>query len=88
MKISPPDSREASLDEQAPRRKDGTSRQYVRDLIRKDAVLLRFFRMLLKGVVTTPTAPVDASYYSKLRECVHACSGVRSKRIVPRSEAS
>lgn len=46
------------------------SSEYVRELIRKDAGLLCLRGLLLKGAASTPAAPVDASYFSTLRERV------------------
>jgi antitoxin ParD1/3/4 len=70
MNISLPDSLKSFVDEQVTQRGYGTSSEYVRELIRKDAVVLRMRGMLLKGAASAPTAPVDATYFSTLRERV------------------
>lgn len=70
MNISLPDSLKSFVDEQVTQRGYGTSSEYVRELIRKDADVLRMRGMLLKGAASAPTAPVDAAYFSTLRERV------------------
>jgi antitoxin ParD1/3/4 len=58
------------VDEQVAQRGYGTSSEYVRELIRKDADILRLRSMLLKGAAFAPAAPVDDGYFSALRERV------------------
>jgi antitoxin ParD1/3/4 len=70
MNISLPDSLKSFVDEQVAQRGYGTSSEYVRELIRKDADILRLRGMLLKGAASAPAAPVDAGYFSALRERV------------------
>ena len=70
MNISLPDSLKSFVDEQVAQRGFGTSSEYVRELIRKDADILRLRSMLLKGAASAPAAPVDAGYFSALRERV------------------
>ena len=70
MNISLPDSLKSFVDEQVTQRGYGTSSEYVRELIRKDADVLRLRGMLLQGATTAPTGPVDASYFATLRERV------------------
>ena len=70
MNISLPDSLKSFVDEQVTQRGYGTSSEYVRELIRKDADVLRLRGMLLQGAASAPAAPVDASYFSTLRERV------------------
>jgi putative addiction module antidote protein, CC2985 family len=70
MNISLPDSLKSFVDEQVAQRGYGTSSEYVRELIRKDADLLHLRGLLLKGAASAPAAPVDASYFSTLRERV------------------
>lgn len=70
MNISLPDSLKSFVDEQVAQRGYGTSSEYVRELIRKDSDLLYLRGLLLKGAASTPAAPVDASYFSTLRERV------------------
>lgn len=70
MNISLPDSLKSFVDEQVTQRGYGTSSEYVRELIRKDADVLRLRGMLLQGATTAPTGPVDASYFAMLRERV------------------
>ncbi len=68
MNISPPDSLKSFVDEQVMQRGYGTSSEYVRELIRKDADVLRLRGMLLQGVTSAAAGPVDASYFATLRE--------------------
>jgi antitoxin ParD1/3/4 len=70
MNISLPDSLKSFVDEQVAQRGYGTSSEYTRELIRKDADILRLRGMLLKGAASAPAAPVDAGYFSALRERV------------------
>ncbi len=70
MNISLPDSLKSFVDEQVTQRGYGTSSEYVRELIRKDADMLRLRGMLLQGAASAPAAPVDAAYFSALRERV------------------
>ena len=70
MNISLPDSLKSFVDEQVAQRGYGTSSEYVRELIRKDADILRLRGMLLKGAASAPAAPVDAEYFLALRQRV------------------
>ena len=70
MNISLPDSLKSFVDEQVAQRGYGTSSEYVRELIRKDADILRLRGMLLKGAASAPAALVDEGYFSTLRERV------------------
>ncbi len=70
MNISLPDSLKSFVDEQVTQRGYSTSSEYVRELIRKDADVLRLRGMLLQGAASAAAAPVDASYFSTLRERV------------------
>ncbi len=70
MNISLPDSLKSFVDEQVTQRGYGTSSEYVRELIRKDADILHLRAMLLKGASSAPAEPVDAAYFSTLRERV------------------
>lgn len=67
MNISLPDSLRAFVDEQVNERGYGTSSEYVRELIRKDADRLLLRRVLLEGAASAPTAPADAAYFDALR---------------------
>ena len=70
MNISLPDSLKSFVDEQVTQRGYGTSSEYVRELIRKAADILHLRGMLLQGAASAAAAPVDASYFSTLREHV------------------
>lgn len=70
MNISLPDSLKSFVDEQVTQRGYGTSSEYVRELIRKDADSLQMRRLLLDGAASAPAAPADASYFTALRERV------------------
>jgi antitoxin ParD1/3/4 len=67
MNISLPDSLKSFVDEQVVQRGYGTSSEYVRELIRKDADTLRLRGLLLQGASSAPAAAVDASYFAELR---------------------
>ncbi len=68
MNISLPDSLKSFVDEQVTQRGYGTSSEYVRELIRKDADRQRLRGLLLDGATSSPTAPVDARYFAAMRE--------------------
>jgi len=70
MNISLPDSLKSFVDEQVVQRGYGTSSEYVRELIRKDADHLHLRGLLLQGAVSAPAAPADARYFTTLRERV------------------
>ena len=70
VNISLPDLLKFFVDEQVAQRGYGTSSEYVRELIRKDADILCLRGMLLKGAASAPAAPVDAEYFSALRQRV------------------
>ena len=70
MNISLPDSLKSFVDTQVTERGYGTSSEYVRDLIRRDAEGLHLRDLLLKGASSAPAAPADAGYFSTLRERV------------------
>lgn len=70
MNISLPDSLKSFVDEQVVQRGFGTSSEYIRELIRKDADRSYLRSLLLKGAGSAPAAPVDASYFTTLRERV------------------
>lgn len=70
MNISLPDPLKSFVDEQVTQRGYGTSSEYVRELIRKDADRVHLRALLLEGAASTPAAPVDTSYFTTLRERV------------------
>lgn len=70
MNISLPDSLKSFVDEQVTQRGYGTSSEYVRELIRKDADRLHLRGLLLAGAASASAAPADASYFTILRERV------------------
>ena len=74
MNISLPDSLKSFVDEQVVQRGFGTSSEYVRELIRKDADHSYLHILLLKGAVSVPAAVADASYFRTLRERVRNCA--------------
>jgi len=70
MNISLPDTLKAFVDEQVTERGYGTSSEYVRELIRKDADRLHLRGLLLEGAASAPAAPADAAYFAALRKRV------------------
>ena len=70
MNISLPDSLKSFVDEQVTQRGYGTSSEYVRELIRKDADAQQLRGLLLQGAISPQAAPVDAAYFATLRERV------------------
>ncbi|OGB34021.1 MAG: addiction module antitoxin [Burkholderiales bacterium RIFCSPLOWO2_12_FULL_61_40] len=71
MNISLPDSLRSFVDEQVTQRGYGTSSEYVRELIRKDADRMQLRGLLLQGAASVPVAaPADANYFTALRERV------------------
>jgi antitoxin ParD1/3/4 len=70
MNISLPDALKDFVDEQVTQRGYGTSSEYVRELIRKDADRLQLRGLLLEGAASAPAAPVDAAYFGALRKRV------------------
>ena len=67
MNFSLPDTLKSFVDEQVAQRGYGTSSEYVRELIRKDADLLYLRGLLLNGAASAPAAPADASYFTTMR---------------------
>ena len=74
MNISLPDSLKSFVDEQVVSRGYGTSSEYVRELIRRDADRLKLRGLLMEGAASNPTAPNDAKYFGSLRERVQGRS--------------
>jgi antitoxin ParD1/3/4 len=70
MNISLPDSLRSFVDEQVTKGGYGTSSEYVRELIRKDADRLHLRGLLPAGAGSAPAAPADAAYFTTLRERV------------------
>jgi antitoxin ParD1/3/4 len=70
MNISLPDALKSFVDEQVTQRGYGTSSEYVRELIRKDADRLHLRALLIAGAGSAPAAPADANYFAALRERV------------------
>jgi antitoxin ParD1/3/4 len=54
-------------DEQVSQGADGTSSEYLRELIRKDKERLHLRGLLLAGAASAPVGVVDASYFEGLR---------------------
>ena len=70
MNISLPDTLKAFVDEQVSERGYGTSSEYVRELIRKDADRMLLRGLLLDSATSTPSAPADEAYFGALRKRV------------------
>lgn len=80
MNISLPDALKSFVDEQVSQRGYGTSSEYVRELIRKDQDRLQLRNLLLAGAASSPTAPVDATYFNSLRARVRQAGKAGKKR--------
>ncbi|HEY2254921.1 MAG TPA: type II toxin-antitoxin system ParD family antitoxin [Variovorax sp.] len=80
MNISLPDSLKSFVDDQVSQRGYGTSSEYVRELIRRDAQRLELRNMLLEGANSPPTAAVDAAYFDSLKKRVRAGAKSSSAR--------
>jgi antitoxin ParD1/3/4 len=70
MNISLPDSLKSFVDEQVARRGYGTSREYVRELIRADQDRQRLRQLLLDGAASPATIAADDAYFGGLRDRV------------------
>ena len=70
MNISLPDSLKDFVDEQVTQRGYGTSSEYVRELIRKDADRLHLRGLLLDGAASAQAAPANGAYFGALRKRV------------------
>ena len=70
MNISLPDALKSFVDEQVSQRGYGTSSEYERELIRKDADRLHLRSLLLEGASSAQAAPANANYFAALRERV------------------
>ena len=70
MNISLPDALKSFVAEQVAQGGYGTSSEYVRELIRKDADRLHLRGLMLEGVRSAPAVPADANYFAALRERV------------------
>ena len=70
MNVSLPDSLKSFVDEQVAKRGYATSSEYVRELIRADQDREGLRKLLLDGAASKPTAAVDESYFSGLRNRV------------------
>ena len=68
--ISLSDSLKAFVDEQVSQRGYGTSREYVRELIRKDQERQHLRGLLLEGAASAPVGPADSAYFEGLRRRV------------------
>ena len=68
MNISLPDALKAFVDAQVSRRGDGTSSEYVRELIRRGQDRLRIRCLLLQRAASAPAAPADLACFAGLRD--------------------
>ncbi|WP_225032081.1 type II toxin-antitoxin system ParD family antitoxin [Paraburkholderia sp. XV] len=72
MNISLPDTLKSFVDEQVCERGEGTSSEYVRELIRRDQQRQHLRALMLDGAASGAIAPVDARYFDSLR--AHVCN--------------
>jgi antitoxin ParD1/3/4 len=79
MNISLPDELKDFVEEQV-KGGYGTSSEYVRELIRKDQDRLRLRDLLLAGAASPPAAPVDATYFKRLRSRLRAGRATSRRR--------
>ncbi len=68
MNISQPEGLKEFVDTQVGTRGYGTRSEYVRELIRKNQNRQHLRSLLLSGAQSTPTAPVDATFFDNLRK--------------------
>ena len=68
MNISLPEALKSFVDEQVSGGVYGTSSEYVRALIRQDQERQSLRRLLQAGAESPATVPVDAAYFSGLRQ--------------------
>lgn len=80
MNISLPENLKAFVDLQVSQRGYGTSSEYVRELIRRDQDRLQLRDKLLEGASSSPTAPIDAAYFDRLREQIRQAASTRPSR--------
>jgi antitoxin ParD1/3/4 len=74
LNISLPDALKSFVDEQVNLGSDGTSREYVRELIRRDQDRLQMRNLLIAGAASAPTKPTGAAYFNGLRDRVRKAS--------------
>ncbi len=77
MNISLPESMKDFIDDQVSHRGFGTCSEYLRELIRKDQDRLQLRERLLAGAKSSPTKPINATYFDGLRR--------KAKSAKPRS---
>lgn len=70
MNISLPEALKTFVDEQVERGGYGTSSEFVRELIRKEADRLNLRTLLIEGAVSSSTVPADETYFASLRQRV------------------
>ena len=70
MNVSLPESLKDFVDEQVTRRGYGTSSEYVRELIRRDADRLHLRGLLLEGAASAVAGPAGTGYFASLRKRV------------------
>ena len=67
MNISLPEALKSFVDDQVGARGYSTSREYVRELIRKDQDRQRLRGLLLEGAESPQAVTADADYFDRLR---------------------
>lgn len=80
MNISLPETMKAFVDEQVTNRGDGTSSEYLRDLIRRDQDRQHLRGLLLAGAVAPVVQEATPEYFDTLRQQVRAKAGAPAKR--------
>lgn len=68
MNISLPDELKAFIDQQVAEQNFMTSSEYIRSLVRKEHEAAKLKAMILEGVESGPTIPLDETYYERKRE--------------------
>ncbi|HEX8365673.1 MAG TPA: type II toxin-antitoxin system ParD family antitoxin [Allosphingosinicella sp.] len=68
MNISLPDSMKQFVDEQVASRGFGTSSEYVRELIRRQADIEKLRALILEGAASPLGPPVDDAYFERLQQ--------------------
>lgn len=68
MNISLPDDLKEFIDQQVAENSFMTSSEYIRSLVRKEHAVAKLRAMILEGMSSGPTIPMDETYFESKRE--------------------